>query len=95
MSKESLEFERDTLIAAIADMEYKINEEQNYFLQSGSRTARARDWRLYAINRLNGFKVQLADVLRYIREEEAPEKRVKHLIKDMSLLKVLKLWWMA
>lgn len=95
MLKQSLEHEQATLLNLIADLEARLNQEQSYFLGSGNRTVAAQTWKQGTANTVLEYKKQLVEVMQALRDLEEPEEKLQQLIKGMSWMALVKIWWRA
>lgn len=91
--KEQLQMEYNTLFELIADLEQRLHEEEERFLRCCGRTRPAIDWRIWANASLMQHKADLLIVNKELKKFEKPEELLKELMKGVSLLTLLRLWW--
>lgn len=95
MNKKQLEKEYNFLLEVIADLEHRLAEEEERFLIYGKRSKPASDWRVWSNASLMKHKAYLLIVSKELKKFEKPEELLKELLKDVSLLTLIKLWWRA
>lgn len=91
--KEQLQMEYNTLFELIADLEQRLFDEEQRFTLFGKRTIPASDWRVWANASLMQHKADLLAVSKELKKFEKPEELLKELMKGVSLLTLLRLWW--
>lgn len=90
-----LQLEYDTLLEVIADLEWRLFEEEQRFILAGKRSRPATDWRIWATASLIQYKANLLRVSKELKKFEKPEELLKELMKEVSLLTLIKLWCKA
>ena len=95
MNKEKLQTEYDILLEVISDLEHRLAKEEERFLIYGKRTIPAEDWRTWNTSILLQHKADLVAVSKELRKFEEPEEMLKALLKGVSLLTLVRLWWVV
>jgi hypothetical protein len=95
MNQQQLQKEYNLLLEVIADLEKRLAEEEERFLIYGKRSVPAEDWRTWNTAALVQYKADLVSISKELRKFEEPEEALKALLKGVSLLTLIKLWWKA
>ena len=91
--KEQLQSEYNTLLEVITDLEWRLFDEEQRFTLFGKRSKPASDWRVWSNASLMQYKADLLIVNKELKKFEKPEELLKELMKGVSLLTLLRLWW--